>query len=281
MTVSITPQQNGIAERKNRTVINMARTMLKSKVMPKEFWAEAVACAVYLSNQSPTRSLEKITPQEAWSGWKPSVKHLRVFGSSCYVHVPEQKERSLMAGVRRWYFLAMLRALREEEENEEQEVEGDNSTPFTSSSDQSPRYLSINDFCNTTERMNGDHLFSLFMNDEPLSFEEAIKQKKWIQPTEEEIHSIEKNDTWELATLPSGHEAIGVKWVYKIKRNAKGEVERHKMRLVANGYKQKHGVDYEEVFAPIARLKTIRLLGRSCCTKPMADSSNGCEVRIF
>ncbi|KAL0438934.1 UNVERIFIED_CONTAM: Retrovirus-related Pol polyprotein from transposon TNT 1-94 [Sesamum latifolium] len=55
---------------------------------------------------------------------------------------------------------------------------------------------------------------------------------------EEEIHSIEKNDTWELATLPSGHEAIGVKWVYKIKRNAKGEVERHKARLVAKGYKK-------------------------------------------
>ncbi|KAL0334641.1 UNVERIFIED_CONTAM: Retrovirus-related Pol polyprotein from transposon TNT 1-94 [Sesamum radiatum] len=119
------------------------------------------------------------------------------------------------------------------------------------------------------------------MNDEPLSFEEAIKEKKWIQAMEEEIHSIEKNDTWELATLPSGHEAIGVKWVYKIKRNAKGEVERYKARLVAKGYKQKHGVDYEEVFAPVARLETIRLLIALCSTKQMANSSNGCEVRFF
>lgn len=95
MTVPRTPQQNGVVERKNRTIRNMARTMLKSQCMPKEFWAEAVACAVYLSNRSPTRSLEKITPQEAWSGWKPSVKHLKVFGSIGYVHVPEQERTKL------------------------------------------------------------------------------------------------------------------------------------------------------------------------------------------
>ncbi|KAL0454379.1 UNVERIFIED_CONTAM: Retrovirus-related Pol polyprotein from transposon TNT 1-94 [Sesamum latifolium] len=156
-----------------------------------------------------------------------------------------------------YHFLPHL----EEEENEEQEVEGDNSTPSSpSSSDQSPRYRSISDIYNATERMNGHNLFCLFMNDEPLSFEEAIKEKKWTQAMEEEIDSIEKNYTWELATLPSGHKTIGVKCVYKIKRNTKGEVERYKARLVAKEYKQKYGVAYEEVFAPVARLETIRLL---------------------
>ncbi|KAL4025509.1 hypothetical protein IC575_013910 [Cucumis melo] len=57
MTVPFTPQQNGVVERKNRTILNMARSMLKCKKMPKEFWAQAVECAVYLSNRSPTRSL--------------------------------------------------------------------------------------------------------------------------------------------------------------------------------------------------------------------------------
>ena len=76
---------------------------------------------------------------------------------------------------------------------------------------------------------------------------------------EEEINAIEKNDTWELSTLSKGHEAIGVKWVYKEKKNANGDVVRNKARLV-KVYKQKYRVDYEEVFAPVARMETIRLL---------------------
>nr|GEV92867.1 retrovirus-related Pol polyprotein from transposon TNT 1-94 [Tanacetum cinerariifolium] len=91
-------------------------------------------------------------------------------------------------------------------------------------------------------------------------FEEAMKSKKWRQAMEEEIKSIEKNDTWELTTLPKGQKDIGVKWVYKAKKNAKGEVEKYKAILVAKGYKQKHGIDYEELFAPVARLETIRII---------------------
>jgi Reverse transcriptase (RNA-dependent DNA polymerase) len=77
---------------------------------------------------------------------------------------------------------------------------------------------------------------------------------------QEEMKAIEKNDTWELTTLPKGHKSIGVKWVYKKKMNVQGEVERYKARLVAKGYKQKTEIDYEEVFAPVVRMDTIRLL---------------------
>ncbi|KAI0488135.1 hypothetical protein KFK09_027962 [Dendrobium nobile] len=69
--------------------------MLKSKRLPKEFWAEAVACAVYLSNRSPTRSVWGMTPQEAWSGRKPDISHLRVFGSIAHVHVPDEQRSKL------------------------------------------------------------------------------------------------------------------------------------------------------------------------------------------
>ena len=77
---------------------------------------------------------------------------------------------------------------------------------------------------------------------------------------DEEIKSIKKNETWELAILPKNYNAIGVKWVYKIKKNASGKVEKYKACLVAKGYKQKAGIDYEELFAPIVRIETIRML---------------------
>ena len=76
---------------------------------------------------------------------------------------------------------------------------------------------------------------------------------------DEEIKAIKKNDTWELTTLPHGKKPIGVKWVYKMKKKAKGEVERYKVRLVVKGYSQQQGIDYDEVFALVALLETIRL----------------------
>lgn len=95
LTVPRSPQQNGVAERKNRTILDMARSMLKGKKLPKEFWAEAVACAIYLSNRSPTRSVWGKTPQEAWSGRKPGISHLRVFESVAHVHIPDERRAKL------------------------------------------------------------------------------------------------------------------------------------------------------------------------------------------
>jgi len=74
------------------------------------------------------------------------------------------------------------------------------------------------------------------------------------------MESIEKNRTWELVKLPVGKKPIGLKWVYKLKRNSDGEVVRYKARLVAKGYVQKSGIDFEEVFAPVARLDTVRIV---------------------
>ncbi|XP_070056949.1 uncharacterized protein [Nicotiana tomentosiformis] len=81
---------------------------------------------------------------------------------------------------------------------------------------------------------------------EPMNFDEAITDKRWRQAMEEEIESIEKNNTWELTTLPKGHRAIGVKWVYKTNKNVDGDVERYKARLVAKGYKQRHNISMKK-----------------------------------
>ncbi|XP_073112193.1 uncharacterized protein [Elaeis guineensis] len=91
---------------------------------------------------------------------------------------------------------------------------------------------------------------------DPIEFHDANKEEKWRNAMHEEILSIEKNDTWELINLFQDHQAIGVKWVYKIKTNARGEIEKYKARLVVKGYKQQYGIDYDEVFSPVIRMET-------------------------
>ena len=72
-----------------------------------------------------------------------------------------------------------------------------------------------------------------------------------------EIDSINKNNTLRLTTLPNNHKVIGLKWVFKTKRDAEGRILKHKARLVAKGCVQEHGIDFDEVFAPVARIETI------------------------
>jgi hypothetical protein len=82
-----TPQQNGVVERRNQSVVNMARSLLKTRGLPTAFWGEAVTTAVYLLNRAPTKSVAGKTPFEAWHGRRPDVEHLRVFGCVAYVRV--------------------------------------------------------------------------------------------------------------------------------------------------------------------------------------------------
>ena len=83
----------------------MVRTMLKSKNVPKEFWAEAVQCAIYVQNRCPHAKLNEKTPQEVWSGRKPSVSHLKVFGSIAYGHVPAQQRTKLEDRSKKYVFI--------------------------------------------------------------------------------------------------------------------------------------------------------------------------------
>ncbi|MCO5549363.1 hypothetical protein L7F22_002833 [Adiantum nelumboides] len=88
-TMPYTPQQNGVAERKNRSLMEMARCMLKAKSLPHKLWMEAVACAAHVLNRCPTCALKTITPYESWYDRKPSVSYLRVFGYLAYAHIPQ------------------------------------------------------------------------------------------------------------------------------------------------------------------------------------------------
>ena len=76
----------------------------------------------------------------------------------------------------------------------------------------------------------------------------------------EKLDALTKNHTWDLVTLPLGQSVVGCKWIYKIKTRSYGSVERYKVRLVAKGFTQEHEIDYEETFAPVARISSVRAL---------------------
>ena len=105
LTTAHTPQQNGVAKRKNRIIVEMARSMLKGKGLPDTFWAEAVNTAVYILNRSYTKAVKDMTPLQAFSGKKPSVAHFRIFGSDCYVHVPDASRTKWDAKSQKCIFL--------------------------------------------------------------------------------------------------------------------------------------------------------------------------------
>lgn len=93
-TTPYSPQQNGVAERKNRSLGEMATGMLVDAGLEKRFWGEAILTATYLQNRLPSRSVPR-TPYELWWGKKPDLGHLRVFGSQAYVHVPDTKRKKM------------------------------------------------------------------------------------------------------------------------------------------------------------------------------------------
>ena len=93
-----------------------------------------------------------------------------------------------------------------------------------------------------------------------LTFEQAAHHPGWIRAMEEEMNSIYKNQTWDLVSLPVGKKIITSKWVYKTKPGLNGDMEKLKARLVARGFEQQYGVDFEETFAPVVKWSTIRAL---------------------
>ncbi len=95
---------------------------------------------------------------------------------------------------------------------------------------------------------------------EPTCFEQAVRNPKWDNAMDEEMTALDANVTWELVALPKDKKVIGCKWVYKVKHNVDGSVNRYKARLVAKGYAQTYGIDYEETYSPVAKMTTVRAI---------------------
>jgi hypothetical protein len=101
---------------------------------------------------------------------------------------------------------------------------------------------------------------NLVIDSEPSTFEEASKHKVWKDAMIEEYESILKNDVWEVVPRPHGKSMVTSKWLYKIKHAIDGSVEKFKARFVAHGFSQKERIDYDEIFAPVAKYTSIRII---------------------
>nr|GFA87011.1 putative ribonuclease H-like domain-containing protein [Tanacetum cinerariifolium] len=103
-------------------------------------------------------------------------------------------------------------------------------------------------------------MFACFLSqEEPKRVHQALKDPSWIKAMQEELLQFKLQKVWILVDLPYGKRAIGTKWVYRNKKDERGIVMRNKARLVAQGHTQEEGIDYEEFFAPVARIEAIRL----------------------
>ena len=94
----------------------------------------------------------------------------------------------------------------------------------------------------------------------PKSIQEALVQPEWKKAVMEEVNALEKNKTWEYSKMLAGKKLVGCKWVFAVKHNSDGSVNHFKARLVSKGFTQSYGIDYEETFAPVAKLNSICVL---------------------
>ncbi|KAG8498715.1 hypothetical protein CXB51_005041 [Gossypium anomalum] len=269
LTVRHTPQQNGVAERMNRTIMEKVRCMLSNANLPKSFWAEAASTACFLINRSPSVAIEKKTPQEVWSGNPANYSDLKIFGCPAYAHVNNGKlePRSIKcvflgykAGVKGYKLwcpenrkvvisrdvvfdeTAMLPNLSlkdcSNKENQKQ-VEHQINTEST------PQKYAEADLVAYALNVAED----IDANQEPSNYSEAIScedSEKWMFAMQEEMESLHKNKTWDLVKLPKGTPGV--------------EEPKYKARLVAKGYSQVPGVDFTDVFSPVVKHSSIRAL---------------------
>ena len=311
-TVKKTPEQNGVAERMNRTLIEAVRSLLSESNLHKRFWAEALMTSIYLRNRSPTSAVSGMTPYEVWTGRKPCVDNLRIFGCICYSHIPKDERKKLDPKAKQAIHMGYgtetkgyrlfdpktkkvfysrdvifdesrftqsptkqteLQIIPEESEEDIPEPVKDMQHRSEARPQNQP-----NNIPEPEEDMQhragsrprnppnhyGEWVFSVESEEsEPKTVKQALSSSHaddWSNAMSNEVNSLKKNNVWTLVELPAGRKAIGSKWIFKQKRDADGNVERYKARLVAQGYNQTYGVDYDETFSPVVRFESIRTI---------------------
>ncbi|GJZ24975.1 retrovirus-related pol polyprotein from transposon TNT 1-94 [Tanacetum coccineum] len=238
-----TPQQNGVAERKNMTLIEAARTMLADSFLPNTFWAEAVSTACYVLNRD---LLVLVTILNTLTIW-------------CKLEGMEGPNGSFDLD-----YLTDSMNYQPEISNMEA-----NCSKLLCTANMVFLYFNGQELKKKNEGEKTNKNTSLKINEEPVdqgaNRATSITRVKMlativsIASPLEELLQFKIQKVWILVDLPYGKKAIGTKWVYRNKKDERGVVVRNKARLVAQGHRQEEGIDYDEVFAPVARIEAIRI----------------------
>ncbi|KAF3653575.1 putative receptor-like cytosolic serine/threonine-protein kinase RBK1-like [Capsicum annuum] len=240
--------ENGVAERKLAYLTSVCLSWLHDKNLPRELWAEAIQCGCHVTNRLlPWPGTQK-SPFELLYSQKPNVNYFRVFGSTCYVHVPRNNRTKLDLKARKCVFVGY------DSYRKGCRCMDPKTNRFTISRDMV--------FDETSSLFSCQKLVVLgaLTTEEPLSYEEAKGCPHWERAMQEEIDALEKNETWELVPKPEKCNPVTCKWVFRLKKKSNGTIDRFKARLVARGFSQNYGLDYEETFSPVAKMVTVRSL---------------------
>eukprot|EP00253_Pinus_taeda_P021330 PITA_21330 len=201
-----------------------ARSMFSGAMLGQEFWAEAVDTACYLVNMSPSLALEDKTPQEVWTGKKPSLSHLRGYKLWNLVTRKVVYSRDMV-------FKEVKDVIKHEVQPKEPvKIEFE---------------LKEEESSSVVEEESED--------EEPQTRLGFRGWKTLEKAMVDEMASLHKNKAWDLVELSAGRKPMGSKWVFKKKTNAEGKVEKYKARLVAKGYSQVPGIDFGDIFSPVPR----------------------------
>ncbi|KAL8156686.1 hypothetical protein AgCh_001692 [Apium graveolens] len=382
-----TPQQNGVVERKNRTLQETARTLLHESKLPRKFWAEAVHTSCYVLNRVLIRPILLKTPYELLKKRTPNISYFRVFGSKCFILDTQNNRGKFDAKSTEGIFLgysttskayrvynsvknkveesinisfnessrnisqidedtadlsshSQMRQSHSEKSQSHSDKSNsqvspgpsqssDNSSGSTQASDESSgspktpdsvsnlNYVTpldkssqaemrqsllnettpihfqadnsneeemsniqlpkssrtvknhppdnlltdLDQGISTRSRLHNLCAFCAFVAEfEPKNAQEAVADEHWSVAMQEELNQFERCDVWELVPPPQDVKIIGTRWVFKNKKDEDGNIIRNKARLVAQGYNQQEGIDYDETYAPVARLEAIRIL---------------------
>ncbi|KAH9672574.1 hypothetical protein KPL70_017783 [Citrus sinensis] len=245
-TVAYTPQQNRVAERMTRTLKERIRAMLRAAGLPNSFWAEAAKTACYIVNRSPSTVIGLRTAMEIWTGKPANYSYLHVFGCLMYVMYNAQERTKLDAKSRRCIFLGYADGVKGKVRDCAGIVE--NNPEDSDSSEAAPEHE----------------------EQEPIESEAPEARRSTRErrpPTWHSEYVTEINVAYCLLTEdgePSTfHEPLNSS---DFKRDGNDQMERYRARLVVKGYAQKEGNDFNEIFSPVVRLTTVRVVLAMCAT---------------